>query len=207
MRQSKFWTSSTKSGLKTKINYFAKRVLNLMKPRQKMLDLGSGRSADALFFVKNNHKVTCVDVAEKRISGLREYVQNKKIRDIEIVISDIRKLNFPDESFDIIYAHLVLHYFNDKTTKIIYENLKKILRKGGLLCVKVYSVDDYRFGRGKQMESNVFNRNGHIVHYFTKQYLADCMQGLDMIRLKRSKSVYFGKIKKSAYIEAIGRKK
>ena len=42
------------------------------------------------------------------------------------------------DKFDVIYANLSLHYFNDKTTTKIFSNLLKLLNKNGYLFV-IYS--------------------------------------------------------------------
>jgi ubiquinone/menaquinone biosynthesis C-methylase UbiE len=93
-----------------------------------LLDLGCGDGRDSLFFASEGLNVTSVDFSESGIKKLNELSKDKGLK-INAIQTDIRKINFPDNSFDVIYAHLSLHYFDDEITTQIFDILSRILKK------------------------------------------------------------------------------
>ncbi len=104
----------------------------------------------------------------------------------------------------MIYAHLSLHYFNDKTTKEIFNKLYKILKKDGLLFVKCKSTNDMLYGQGRKLEENMYEYQNHIRHFFDKKYTTTLLAKFQLIKVRKSSSVYHSY--KSSFIEAIAKK-
>jgi len=76
-------------------------------------------------------------------------VTDKLIRDlglqdqIEVKLEDLReKNNYPDESFDLIYARLVLHYLSAQDLDFVLEDFYRVLRPNGRLYVVVRSDEN-----------------------------------------------------------------
>ena len=63
----------------------------------------------------------------------------------------LSKINFNNNSFDIIYAHLSLHYFTDKITTKIFNKLYTILKPNGIIFIKYKSVKDTLYGQGEKI--------------------------------------------------------
>lgn len=66
------------------------------------------------------------DLINRADDYLKEYNYEKKIGDIEEVIKTI-----PDNSVDAVYTAWVLHNFPPEKRKVIYDNVARILKKGG----------------------------------------------------------------------------
>lgn len=201
MRQARFWKNKPTKDILKKINTFAKRSLKLIKQKKlkTILDLGCGRSRDPIFFANNGLIVTALDVSKNRLVSLKK----KNIKNIKIEIQDIRDLEFPDNSFDVIYAHLSIHYFDDKTTDKIFNKLYKILKKDGLLLVKCKSTDDVMYGKGEKIENNFYNLNGHLRHFFDKNYMKEKLNKFKILKIRKTTSIYK---RKSSFIEAVATK-
>jgi SAM-dependent methyltransferase len=61
---------------------------------------------------------------------------------VEVRFEDIAgNLSYPDESFDFVYARLVLHYLSKQQLEQALANIGRILRGGGRLFVVVRSTD------------------------------------------------------------------
>ena len=93
-----------------------------------------------------------------------------------------------NEKFDVIYANLSLHYFNDKITTEIFSNLVKLLNQDGYLFVRCKSVEDPLYGIGNEIEINVFDNKGKIQHLFSKEYLKEKLKDYSIIRIRRTSS-------------------
>ena len=181
-------------------NNFAKSAYALIRPKKlrSLLDLGCGDGRDSVYFSNKGLSVTAVDFADGGISKIE--LQRKKIKYIS---EDIRAINFRENSFDVIYAHLSLHYFNDETINKIFDNSFSILKKSGLFFIKCKSVDDALFGEGEKVGENMY-RKGHVRHFFTKEYMTEKLKGFKIIRLRKTSSVYHEY--KSSFIEAVATK-
>ena len=73
-----------------------------------------------------------------------------------------------DNSYSLIIADLSLHYFDKETTIHIMSEIKRILRKGGILLSRVASVNDYNFGAGlgEQLEKNYYFEGDYTKRFF-----------------------------------------
>ncbi len=181
-------------------NPCAKRAYELIKTRglKTLLDLGCGDGRDAIYFSKKGLKVTAVDFSEGAINKLKSQTDQ-----INCVLEDIRNIQFKDNVFDVIYARLSLHYFDDQTTKNIFDNLSRILKKGGLIFVKCKSTDDPLFGQGEKVGENMYKKE-HLRHFFTREYMAENLKRFRIIKMRRTSSYASGK--RSAFVEGVATK-
>lgn len=192
----KYWQKRNDDG----VNNFAKKAYKLIQTRglKTLLDLGCGDGRDAIYFANKGLKVVAVDIAKTEIKKLKS-----KSNEIDCVAQKIEELNFQKNCFDVIYAHLSLHYFNDETTQKIFDKLYEILKKDGLCFVKCKSIKDPLFGQGKKVGENMYQKE-HLRHFFTKEYMAEKLKKFKIISLKETSSIYHNH--KSSFIEAVAEK-
>ena len=79
-------------------------------------------------------------------------------------------LPFVDRCFDLVYSHLSVHYFSDAVTTEVFDELHRVMKPGALLCVKCKSVDDDLYGQGERLGEQIYCREGHVRHFFSKEY-------------------------------------
>ena len=199
MNERLYWREHWKKETIPAPNSFARRAFKRFGRQNKtLLDLGCGDGRDSLYFARKGLHVTALDFSETGIRALK--ANNKNIR---CLVGDIRKMRFKPGSFDIVYAHLSLHYFDDRMTSRIFEMLFRTLKKKGLLFVKCKSTDDALFGKGRKVAENVYCK-GHTRHFFSKEYMKGLLQGFKILSIRKTSSVYHAY--RSSYIEAIARK-
>src|SRR5690349_2584581 len=75
------------------------RFLDLLRQEQKttLLEIGAGTGRDSLFFQEQGLRVTCTDLSPAMVEHCRQKGLNAQVM-------DFRHLDFPDESFDAVYA-------------------------------------------------------------------------------------------------------
>lgn len=180
-------------------NAFAKTALNYMMSENKktILDLGCGNGADALYFYHNGLSVTGIDAAEKTIDTLR-----KNHPRIAWHCQDIQ--DPLDNKYEAIYAHCSLHYFDDSTTKIIFNKIHTTLEAEGLLIVKCKSTLDPLFGKGKHLDGNRYHFD-HTRNFFTTDAMIDFLNDFTILSIKETAHIYHNQ--RSCFIEAIARRK
>ena len=186
MNQSAYWENKWSRRPLEPANNFARRAYKLIQTKKlkTLLDLGCGDGRDAVYFFNKGLKVTAMD---SLAAGINKLV--KRAPGVRAIVGDIRNIKGKSDSFDIVYAHASLHYFDDSTTTKIFNNLHTILKKGGILFVKCKSTDDKLFGHGKKIGENIYLET-HIRHFFTKKYLAKKLESFKIIKLRKTSSVY-----------------
>lgn len=198
MLEKKSWqTKWTKNNWPT--SRFANRVYLFLKNKRvkTILDLGCGGGRDSVFFSKKGFEVVALDI-------FADKVQQKKLKKagIKFFNKDIRRINFKPESFDVIYAHLSLYYFDDKTTDKIFNNLYDILKPGGYIFVKCKSTADPIFGRGKKIGENFYSSDG-MRHFYTKEYMKKKLNKFKIIKIIKTNCIL---PHKAAFIEGFAKK-
>lgn len=97
------------------------------KENKKALDIGCGPGIMAEGLLKKNYNVACVDAAPNMINLVKEkFSSNPKIK---AEIGDVNKLNFPDNSFDLVIAMGLLEYLENQPQAI--SEIKRITKTGG----------------------------------------------------------------------------
>ncbi|MBQ8425747.1 MAG: class I SAM-dependent methyltransferase [Clostridia bacterium] len=130
-----------------------------------ILDLGCGAGNDTLYLTEKGKDVLSCDYSKVALEKLEKNIENSKT-----MLFNISNLpyNFESESFKIIIADLSLHYFYEKTTFDIMNELKRILTKNGTLLARVNSVNDshYGAGKGEKLEHNYYYVTGYNKRFF-----------------------------------------
>jgi SAM-dependent methyltransferase len=151
---------------------FARRVASMLTVPSDVLELGCGMGWDAAYFAGLGHRVRATDFADSvieaarvRFNGLPELT----FRVLEMPDDITDEDRMPDLSFDVVYARLSLHYFDNVATRRIFNHIPRLLRPGGLLAFMCKSTDDPLYGKGTKIESNMFESN-HLRHFFSESY-------------------------------------
>lgn len=156
---------------------------------------------DAIFFSEKGYKVTALDHSKEGLKYLKE-----RQPEICCLCQDIAKIKLKANSFDVVYAHLSLHYFDDVITKKIFKKIFNILKPGGLFFVKCKSVDDILYGVGKKVGADMYKKDGEWArHFFSKEYMKSVLSAFKIIKINKTSSVYHSY--KSSFIEAFARRK
>lgn len=163
-----------------------------------VLDLGCGSGNDTQVFLEKGKKVTVCDQSEICIENIKRIFP-------ELLAAECFHMPgvfpFQENAFDVICADLCLHYFIEKDTFDILNELKRILVPDGYLLVRVNSVNDtnHGAGAGEETESHLFRTEDGMLkrffdekdvkHFFSEFDILFCEEQ-DMNRYKALKKVY-----------------
>ena len=182
---------------------FANEVLKNLKPNSKILELGCGVGNDSIAFANSGHSIIATDFSNTAIKKNKERFDNINL---EFKIFDIsNKFPFEENTFDLVYARLSLHYFKDQTTKMIFAEIRRVLKPNGKLAFICKSTKDPLYGKGTEIEQDMFEYKGHIRHFFSEDYTNDSIKNLFEINLLESgQDKFYGR--KSSYVKVIAKK-
>jgi ubiquinone/menaquinone biosynthesis C-methylase UbiE len=148
---------------------FAEEVASVISPGSALLELGCGEGNDSVYFAAQGHRVTATDFSDVAIAQNKERYDNP---DLQFVVQDISMpLAFPDNTFDVVYARLSLHYFTNTVTGQIFAEISRVLKPGGKLCFMCKATGDSLYGQGEQIEPDMFELQGHVRHFFSEVYV------------------------------------
>jgi ubiquinone/menaquinone biosynthesis C-methylase UbiE len=113
-----------------------KRVINFgMARNKKLLEIGHGIGSDLLTFCEGGAEVYGIDITEEhhRLAKRNFELHGKPC---VLKLCDSAAIAFPDEFFDYVYSHGVLHHTPD-TVRCISEAYR-VLKPGGQLILSLY---------------------------------------------------------------------
>lgn len=103
---------------------------------KQLLEVGCGIGIDLVRFAKHGAIAIGVDLAEVAVGLARKNFELHGLRG-DIQTMDGEHLQFPDQSFDVVYAHGVLQYTNDPAAMI--GEIYRVLKPGGEAILMVYN--------------------------------------------------------------------
>jgi len=107
-----------------------------LKGNERMLDFGCGGGAGSRYLAKllNHGHLTCVDLSCFWINRAKKRLQ--KFGNVECLHGDIRELNIPDSSFDVITITHVIHDISPAERSDIIKVLWRKLKEDGKLFIR-----------------------------------------------------------------------
>jgi SAM-dependent methyltransferase len=192
-----------------KPSLFAESVLPYFPKSGKVLELGAGLGQDSIYFAKQGYDVVSTDIEinslEKNLFNQNDEIR-KKIKAIHIDLTG--PFPFEENSFEVVYAHLSLHYFDLDTTIKIINAIMRILKPGGTFAFLTNSVDDPEYNTGDRIEKDFFKIDKVTKRYFTTYSVYELTKGFEIDSLDNLGRTYKDEAKGiTRLIRFIGHKK
>jgi len=111
----------------------------------KVLEIGCGLGTDGAHFSKAGAAYTGVDLTEASIELARKRFELSGLKG-EFRVADAEKLDFADETFDLVYSHGVLHHTPD--TEAAVREIHRVLKPGGRAIIMLYHRGSYNYRIG-----------------------------------------------------------
>jgi len=144
MSQQKVWDNIAQEWYMFKTSP-ANHVSEFLKNKKgKILDLGSGAGRH-LQKIKQG-KMYLVDFSKKMIRLAKQRAQEKGLySDTEFVVSDIKKLPFPDNFFDSAICIAIFHCLNPESQDKAVKELFRVLKPNAQAEIAVWNKQTKRF--------------------------------------------------------------
>lgn len=138
-------------------------------------DIGGGTGSDSLYFLEKGHTVTLIDIADSALMQAEKHAQERSLdQRLKTVQCDLSFGILPvdNESSDIAYSRLALHYFHSQVLSTLFSEVYRILRPGGRAFLTLKSPDDaaemaFLTTTAVEEEEGLFNDGGRIKTRFT----------------------------------------
>jgi cyclopropane fatty-acyl-phospholipid synthase-like methyltransferase len=134
-----FWNKDTKSLADAILhqNEVMASLLNI-KPEHIVLDAGCGVGGSAIYLAKQRScDVKGITITPKQIESAKQYAMKEGVQDkVDFFEMDFTNTNFPDASFDVVWAIESVCHAADK--KVFLTEAYRLLKPGGQLIVADY---------------------------------------------------------------------
>jgi len=102
-----------------------------------VLEVGLGLGADSEQIIKRGGRWTGVDLTAESVDRVRTRLQLRKLPYDRLVQASVLELPFPENSFDVVFSHGVLHHVPEIGQA--QRELARVLRPGGELVIMLYA--------------------------------------------------------------------
>ncbi len=95
-----------------------------------LLDLGCGAGENSVYFARQGAHCVASDISSGMVEKALKLAAKYDVK-IEGKVINAMDIDFPDNSFDIIYAANILHHVNPKRA---LQEMHRVLKPGGKMC-------------------------------------------------------------------------
>ncbi len=145
---------------------FAKFAIQYFPRNSRLLELGAGQGQDSRYFAKLGFTVVSTDFSEEAIEISKRKSEEEKLQIKFLNIDLQRNLPFPKKSFDIIYAHLALQFFDQKRTENLFSEIADITKQAGILAILLNTIDDPEISKSKRLVGGLYETPSGLVKSF-----------------------------------------
>jgi SAM-dependent methyltransferase len=129
-----------------------------------VLEVGCGAGVDLIRFARGGAHVTGVDLAQSAIDLARaNFAQQGLTGDLRV--ADGERLPFPDDSFDLVYAHGVLQY--TAHPEKLAQECRRVLKPGGQAIFQVYNRISWLNALSKLMKVGLEHEDAPVLLKFS----------------------------------------
>ena len=166
------------------------KALKIFKEKKinNIIELGAGLGRDSIFFAKNKIKTEALDYSESGLEIINHKIKKDNLSNyISTKLFDVRKtLPFKDSSIEACYSHMLycMALTTDDLQKLNNE-IQRILKSGGINIYTVRHTNDGDFQNGIHRGEDLYENDGFIVHYFSKEKVNSLLNGFKNISLEK----------------------
>lgn len=102
----------------------------------RLLEVGCGIGVDSMQLAKCGFDVTAVDLTENALTIAKEFASHRDVT-VNFQLGNAEGLQFPDNSFDVVYSFGVLHHTPDIEHAV--SEVHRVLKPGGSALVMLYA--------------------------------------------------------------------
>lgn len=190
-----WWDEQYKSYSKDKIAHddwlkmFEEIIITCDTP---IIDLGCGTGNDIKCLLEYGKKVIPCDYSEDAIKSIQ-----MNFSDIEIAKCFDMKEKFPfeDDFTSLIVADLSLHYFSEKDTERILNEIKRVLKKDGILIFRVNSIKEEMDGELVEVEEHFYQTIEGYKRFFDEDDIKRFFEDWEIIFAQEERIIRYEKVK------------
>ena len=145
-----------------------------------VLDVGCGAGVDLARFAKGGAEVTGVDVSSSAIDLARKNFEQQALRG-RFEVADGERLPFPDDTFDLVFAHGVVQY--TASPRRLVDECRRVLKPGGEAIFQVYNRISWLNALSKLMKVGLEHEDAPVILKFSLGEFRRLLAGFREVRI------------------------
>lgn len=138
-----------------------------------ILDCGAGGETPPLgLFAEHGYTTYGIEYDPVQIEIANTYAREKGYN-LNINQGDMRKLDFADHSFSFVYSYNSIFHMRKKEVIQSIQELKRVLKPGGMLFANFLTVNDFRCGTGGDLGEHQYEQFDDDLPVIHSYYSAD----------------------------------
>jgi SAM-dependent methyltransferase len=145
-----------------------------------VLDVGCGAAVDLARFARGGAVVTGVDLAPSAVALARANFEQQGLAG-RFEVADGEQLPFPDNAFDLVYAHGVVQY--TAHPRRLVDECRRVLKPGGQAIFQVYNRISWLNALSKLMKVGLEHDGAPVLLKFSMGELKSLVSGFSSVRI------------------------
>jgi 2-polyprenyl-3-methyl-5-hydroxy-6-metoxy-1,4-benzoquinol methylase len=173
-----------------------------------VLDCGAGGNQPPLsLFYQSGYKTYGIELNKEQLEKSQKYaLQNN--HDLNIESGDMCNLKFSDSFFPFVYSYNSVFHMKKACVREAINEMRRVLKPGGLLFVNFLSTNDHRCGLGPQVGNNEYEQMDDfpVIHsYYEKDEPDDYFKNMKIVFKENRivERIYDGKKIRQGFIDYI----
>jgi len=149
-----------------KLHYLPLRVDFTAYREREVLEVGCGVGIDLARFARGGARVTGIDLAETSIELARNHFRQQNLTGT-LRLGNGEALEFPADTFDLVYAHGVVQYTADP--RAMTAEIHRVLKPGGTAIVMVYNRRSWLNVLSKTLKVGIEHRDAPVLRTYSRR--------------------------------------
>ncbi|WP_334074423.1 MULTISPECIES: class I SAM-dependent methyltransferase [Paenibacillus] len=145
---------------------------------KEVLDCGAGGDMPPLsLFFSYGYSTNGIELSDTQIRLANEFA-DKRGQQLNIRQGDMRKLPWADESISFVYSYNSVFHMRKKDVRGAVEEMKRVLKRDGLLFVNFLNIHDFRVGEGIDLGEAQYEQiedGAAVIHSYYEYFEADAL--------------------------------
>ncbi|MDT8719642.1 class I SAM-dependent methyltransferase [Clostridium sp. 19966] len=177
-----------------------------------VLDCGAGGDCPPLsLFSEYGYSTHGIEINSSQLEAANKYA-DKKGQNLNINRGDMRSLEFEDEAFSFVYSYNSVFHMRKTEVSEAIDEMKRVLKKNGLLFVNFLTTKDFRCGTGVDLGENQYEQMDDfpVIHsYFAESEPDKYFQDMEILYKedRALERIYEGKKIRQGFQDYIVRKR
>ncbi len=163
-----------------KLHYLPKVVDFKSYTGKRLLEIGCGIGIDLIRFARGGALTTGIDLSGTAIDLAKTCFEFENLP-YDLLVMNGEAMDFPDETFDVVYVHGVIQYTAD-AQKLIDEAYR-VLKPGGTLIGMVYNKKGWLKTMSKHFKVNLEHEDAPVLKLFTIGEFKNLLKGFSKVKI------------------------
>lgn len=152
-----------------------------------------GQGDCSAYLAHHGFRVTAYDISERTCSRVRAKANLLGVS-IDCFTDDVIMPRRELRHFDAIFAHNTLHQLRPSQRRAMLRSFHRALRPAGIVIVSVLSMEDERYGYGRQLEEDTFDSGtGEGIHFYSAPELhEELSQYFEVAQIEEMEETHIG---------------